>query len=255
MATIGMDRLFYAPITEDIDGVETYGIPIQMAKAINADLTIELAEAQLFADDGLAYVIKDFKSGTLTLGVDDLGVSVVKALTGAEVDDNGVLVSASEDIGAPVAIGFRAAKPNGSYRYFWFYRVKFGFPAANLQTKGDTITFQTPTITGTILRRNKPDGRGNHLWKAEVVDSEASGDVIENWYAEVYEPLFAGGSGGGGDGEGGEDRLNSCDEKVSGGDVSINGGVEEISDDAQNGADDTFPNDDEALDGGEDNLG
>jgi phi13 family phage major tail protein len=190
MATIGMDRLFFAPITEDIDGQETYGTPIQMAKAINADLTITLTEATLYADDGLAYVIKDFSSGTLVLGVDDLGMTVVKALTGASVDDNGVLISASEEIGDPVAIGFRAAKPNGDYRYFWFYRVKFGFPAANLQTKGDTITFQTPTLEGTILRRNRLDERGNHPWKAEVVDSEAGGDVIENWYAEVYEPVF-----------------------------------------------------------------
>ena len=194
MATIGMDRLFYTTITEDINGEETYGVPIQMAKAINADITIELAEANLFADDGLAYVIKDFKSGTLVLGVDDLSVAVVQALTGAEVDDNGVLISASENVGQPVAVGFRAAKPNGIYRYFWMYRVQFGFPAANLQTKGDTITFQTPSITGTILRRNRLDDLGNHPWKAEVTQGDPNVDesVIENWYTEVYEPVFVG---------------------------------------------------------------
>jgi len=162
-----------------------YGVPVSMAKAIRADLTIELAEATLFADDGLAYVIKDFKSGNLVLGVDDLSVAVVQVLTGAEVDDNGVLVSASENVGKPVAIGFRAAKPNGIYRYFWFYRVQFGFPAANLQTKGDTITFQTPTIEGTILRRNRLDGVGNHPWKAEVTqgDPGVSQNIIEDWYS------------------------------------------------------------------------
>jgi phi13 family phage major tail protein len=167
-----------------------------MAKAIQADLTIDMAEANLFADDGLAYVIKDFKSGNLVLGVDDLGVAVVQELTGASVDDNGVLVSASENEGKPVAVGFRAAKPNGVYRYFWFYRVKFGFPAANLQTKGDTITFQTPSITGTILRRNRLDELGNHPWKSEVTQGDPGVDesVIENWYTEVYEPIFSGGS-------------------------------------------------------------
>jgi phi13 family phage major tail protein len=158
-----------------------------MAKAIQADLTIEQTEANLFADDGLAIVIKDFRSGTLVLGVDDLGVTVVQALTGAQVDDNGVLISASENTGDPVAVGFRAAKPGGNYRYFWFYRVKFGFPAANLQTKGDTITFQTPSITGTILRRNKLDAAGNHPWKAEVTQGDPGVDesVIEGWYAEA----------------------------------------------------------------------
>jgi len=72
-------------------------------------------------------------------------------LTGATLDDNKVLISTSEDGGAPVAIGFRAKKANGKYRYFWLYRVKFGIPATNLQTKGDSITFSTPTIEGTVI--------------------------------------------------------------------------------------------------------
>ena len=39
MATIGLDRLFYAPITEAESGIETYGKPLQLAKAISADLS------------------------------------------------------------------------------------------------------------------------------------------------------------------------------------------------------------------------
>ena len=33
MATIGLDKLFYAPITEDENGEETYGTPVILAKA------------------------------------------------------------------------------------------------------------------------------------------------------------------------------------------------------------------------------
>lgn len=192
MATIGMDKLYYAKITEDTGGEETYAVPTQLAKAIKADLTIDLAEATLYADDGEAYVIKDFKSGKLSLGVEDIGVQAAQDLTGATVDDNGVLVSASENEGAAVAVGFRALKPNGKYRYFWLYRVKFGVPETNLQTKGDSITFQTPTIEGTVMRRNKPDGKGKHPWKAEVTEGDAgvSDTTISGWYAEVYEPVF-----------------------------------------------------------------
>lgn len=51
MATIGLDRLFYAPFTEDEYGEETYGTPVMLAKAISAELSIELAEATLWADD------------------------------------------------------------------------------------------------------------------------------------------------------------------------------------------------------------
>ena len=192
MATIGLDKLFYAKITEDQDGNETYATPVQMAKAMTADLSVELAEATLYADDGASEIVKEFKSGTLSLGVDDLGGSVASDLTGAVIDSNGVVISTAEEGGDPVAVGFRAKKSNGKYRYFWLYRVKFGIPATALATKGDSITFNTPTIEGTILRRNKVDGKGKHPWKAEVTegDTAVTAATITYWYMEVYEPSY-----------------------------------------------------------------
>lgn len=193
MATIGLDKLYYAKITEDESGNETYATPVQLAKAMSAELSVELAEATLYADDGAAEIVKEFKSGTLSLGVDDIGATAASDLTGATIDENGVVVSTSEDGGTPVAVGFRAKKSNGKYKYYWLYRVKFGIPATNLATKGDSITFSTPTIEGTILRRNKVDGKGKHPWKAEATegDTAASAETITNWYKEVYEPSYA----------------------------------------------------------------
>lgn len=192
MATIGFDKLYYAKITEAEDGEETYAVPVLLAKAMKAELSIELAEAVLYADDGAAEVIKDFKSGTLSLGVDDIGVTAAQDLTGAVTDDNGVLISATENAGAPVAVGFRAMKPNGKYRYFWLYKVRFGIPDTNLETKGDSITFQTPTIEGTVMRRNKLDGMGKHPWKAEATEGSegVSAETITGWFGQVYEPTY-----------------------------------------------------------------
>ena len=199
MATIGLDKLYYATITEATAastgvqiGDETYGTPVQLAKAISADLSVELAEATLYADDGAAEIVKEFKNGTLSLNVDDIGSATAAALTGVVVDSNGVVISTSEDGGSPVAIGFRAKKANGKYRYFWLYRVKFGIPATNLATKGDSITFSTPTIEGTVLPRNKADSKGKHPWKAEVTegDTGVSASTISGWYSSVYEPTY-----------------------------------------------------------------
>ena len=192
MATIGLDKLYYAKITEDENGNETYATPVQMAKAISAELSVELAEATLYADDGAAEIVKEFKSGTLSLGVDDITAAAASDLTGAVIDTNGVIISTSEDGGEPVAVGFRAKKSNGKYKYYWLYRVKFGIPSTNLTTKGDSIEFSTPTIEGTILRRNKVDGKGKHPWKAEVTegDTSVSAETITGWYEEVYEPSY-----------------------------------------------------------------
>lgn len=191
MATIGLDKLYYATITENpTTGEETYDTPKPLAKAISAELSVEVAEAILYADDGPSEIVKEFKSGTLTLGVDDLGAEAAAALTGATLDANGVLISSSEDGGTPVAIGFRAARSNGTFQYFWLYRVKFALPSTTLATKADSITFSTPSIEGTILRRNKPDAKGRHPWKAEATegDPKVKAEIITGWYQSVYEP-------------------------------------------------------------------
>lgn len=192
MATIGLDKLYYATITDDENGEEIYGTPTQLAKAISAELSVELAEATLYADDGAAEIVKEFKNGTISLGVDDIGSATAAALTGVTVDTNNVVVSTSEDGGDPVAVGFRAKKSNGKYKYYWLYRVKFGIPSTNLATKGDSITFSTPTIEGTVLRRNKADLNGKHPWKSEVTegDKDVPASVISGWYTEVYEPDY-----------------------------------------------------------------
>lgn len=195
MATIGLDKLFYSKITEDENGEETYATPVPLAKAMTAELSIELAEATLYADDGASEIVKEFQSGMLTLGIDDIGTAVAEDLTGAKIDSNKVLISAGEDGGTPVAVGFRAKKSNGKYRYFWLYRVKFGIPATNLTTKGESIEFSTPSIEGTVTRRNKPDSQGKHPWKAEVNedDTAVNSTTISNWYKQVYEPVYSAG--------------------------------------------------------------
>lgn len=189
MATIGLDSLYYAKITEDQNGIETYGTPKVLAKAMTAELSIELIEAILYADDGASEVVKEFKSGSLSLGIDDIGSLVAQDLTGCK---NNVVVSRSEDGGSPVAVGFRAKKANGKYRYFWLYRVIFSVPATSLATKGDSITFSSPTIEGTVFRRNKLDGESKHPWKAEVTEGDhgVAASTITSWFSSVYEPDF-----------------------------------------------------------------
>jgi len=193
MATVGLDKLFYAPITENEEtGEETYGEPVFLAKAISAGLSVELAEAVLYADDAADEIVREFKNAKLSLGVKDLGTAQSAKLTGARVDGNGALISASEDGGDYVAVGFRAKATGNKYRLYWLYRVKFAVPSITLQTKGDSINFQTPTIEGTALRRNKPDAQGKHPWMAELREGGTGVKKadVDGWFDEVYEPGF-----------------------------------------------------------------
>ena len=190
MATIGLDHPVYAPITTGEDGYEQYGEVKTLARAISADLSIETAEAVLYADDGVDEMAKEFASGTISLVAINLTGEVMHDLTGAVYNEKGVLIQSGEDSPTPVAFGFRAKKANGKYRYFWLYRVVFAPPNESLSTKADSITFTTPTIEGTIACRNKPTKDGKHPWKAEITDGEKNADagVIANWFTEVYDP-------------------------------------------------------------------
>lgn len=192
MPTIGLDKLFYSKITENEEGHEEYGTPQILAKAMKADVSVELAEATLYADDAVAEIVKEFKNAKLTLGIDKLSTQVIGDLTGARLDNNKVVVSAGEDTGNNVAVGFRSKKSNGKYVYFWFYRVKFGFPSASMETKGDSVSFQTPSIEGTVMPRNKPDAQGRRPWRVQVSEDEEGvwDSIILGWFQSVYDPLF-----------------------------------------------------------------
>ncbi len=188
MATIGLDKLYYSVITDGEDGIETYGNPKKLAKAMNVDLSVEVAEATLYADDSAAETVKEFAGGTITLGVDDLSAEALKDLAGARIDSNGVIVSSGEDVGNYVAIAFRAKKSNGKYRYYWLYRVKFSTPSDTYETKGDSVNFNTPTIEGTISQRVKESSNGRHPWKSQIDETDENKAIIEKWYEKVYEP-------------------------------------------------------------------
>ena len=192
MATIGLDNLFYAKITEDSNGNETYATPIPLAKAMTANLQINTIEGKLYADDVLDTLLREFSDGTISFGIKDIGPAIAADLTGAVLDSNGVLVSTNDQQASPVAIGFRSKKSSGKYLYLWLYRVLFGIPAEAYETKGNAINFQTPTLEGVILRRNKLDGLNKHPWRAQADQDNTSipNLVFTNWFTSVYEPDY-----------------------------------------------------------------
>lgn len=207
MATIGLRDLYRAPITIGTSGAEEYGTPVRMAKAISAELSVEVAEAILYADDGADEVVKEFVSGEITLNVNDLLPADLAALLGQKQDTDKVVYGSDSDEAPYTAIGFRAKKAGGTYKYIWLYKVKFAIPDENYTTKGDSIEFTTPEIVGQFIKRS--DG----LWKAEHV-AEPINDRRRHrkradrlYFGAVRERPACGGNGG----EGGEAGYSGSD--------------------------------------------
>lgn len=158
MAKIGLQYLVYTGAGE----TPQKGV---LAKAIQADLSIQLNEAKLYADDGVAESDKSYRDGTITLGVDDLNDIIQKELLGHAVDaETGEIVANGNDNNPYVGVGFICiSKKDGAqkFRAIWLPKVQFAEPSETNQTKGENTSFSTPTMTGTIML----DDDGN--WKYE----------------------------------------------------------------------------------------
>ena len=147
-----------------------------MSYAIKTDLSIEINDAKLYGDDRIIESIKEFKSGKLTLNGDHLEYEVLALILGHKVETvtpgNGKKMTAKgDDDGKPVGVGFYSTTvKNGKrkFRAIWLHKVKFGIPNESLETKGDNINFQTPTIEGTI----QTDILG--VWKEEATFEKES---------------------------------------------------------------------------------
>lgn len=181
---IGLDKLHYAIITTGADGAETYGTPKPILGIRSATVSPETNTESLYADDQLAEVATSLGGIELELEIKDIPAEDYAALTGATIDANGVVIDKSTDIPPFVAVGFRSKKSNGAYKYVWLYKGKFGIPEDEFETKEDSVSFQTPSISGTFMPRV-----ADNQWRAKV-DSDGETvptGVITSWFTKVYD--------------------------------------------------------------------
>jgi len=188
MAQIGVKYPMYAPLIEDeTSKTFEYGEGKIAGKAIRINWNLNIAESKLYADDDVAESAKEFIDGTLGFNPDDipqdaradwLDNKIEKETVGAEEVD--VLTSTDEDNPGYFGFGFIVTKIKNNqrlYRAILLTKVQFKEPNEETETKGQQITWQTPNIEGTIMRRI--DG----AWKKEITVSSLT--TAKAWLAQV----------------------------------------------------------------------
>ena len=179
MATIGLKDVHYAMLlTDPVTGTPTYGSPVSMAGAITASINANSSAETLFADDGPSDTASTLGEIELELNMADLTLEVQAALLGHTLV-NGILKRKSSDTPPWLAIGFRSLKSNGAYRYIWLNKGKFAVPEEEYNTKGDSIEFTTPKVSGKFVKRDNDDE-----WKRET-DEDVGGfnpSYVTTWF-------------------------------------------------------------------------
>lgn len=153
MAKIGLNNLWYSHLTEAQDGTPTYDGKKSFGKAVSANASISNNDAKLYADDVLAESDTTFQGGTLTLGVDDDREATFADVLGHTVTAEGEVVRNANDIAPYVGVARIIVKLVNNIRIYKvevLYKVKFGEPSQDDNTKGESVEFSTPEIEGQI---------------------------------------------------------------------------------------------------------
>lgn len=152
MAQIGLTNLWYGLLAEGADGTPSYNGAKSFGKAVSAKVDVSTNDASLYADDVLAESDSSFQSAKVTLGVADDDMTVFAEILGHKVaEDGGEMVRNADDAAPWIGLGRVVTKVKDGKRQYkgeFIFKVKFGEPSQEDETKGDSVDFSTPEIEG-----------------------------------------------------------------------------------------------------------
>ena len=176
MAYVGLRKPIIAKLSSD----GTYDEPFTFGKAIGLQVTPNYAEGSLYADDGQAEYDKEFSYAEITLNTSTIPIIAHDKMFGHKVTEKNVKFN-GDDQNNDVGVGWISVEKVNGVRSFignFLNKVKFSEPSEDYATRGESIEYKTPSITG---RASIVDGGD---WKeTETFDTEAE---AENWIYEKF---------------------------------------------------------------------
>lgn len=171
MAYVGLRK----PIIAQLKNDGTYDDPFAFGKAIGLQVTPNYAEGSLYADDGQAEYDKEFSYAEVVLNTSTIPIVAHEKMFGHTVTEKNVKFN-GDDQNNDVGLGWISVEKVNGVRSFignFLDKVKFSEPSEDYATRGESIEYKTPSITG---RASAVDGGG---WKeTETFATEAE---AKNW--------------------------------------------------------------------------
>ena len=175
MAIIGCSYLKYAKYAES-QGVVSYSDGGTAAKLVSVDVSLDSStDNDFYADNSVDETDRVFAGGTITVQTNDLTDAISKVLLGLQEASIGTITGIT-DVGVKeyyfddrqvipyLGIGM-VIKHQRSGAAAWtailLNKVQFSVPNDAAETQGQSISWQTVELTGSIMR----DDSANRCWK------------------------------------------------------------------------------------------
>ncbi|MCI5872147.1 MAG: chitobiase/beta-hexosaminidase C-terminal domain-containing protein [Clostridiales bacterium] len=189
MPNFGLSKPYIAQYVKD--GVYKSGF--KCGKAVSTAVTPNYNEASCYGDNIQAEDVKEFKNASVALGVTTLPVVAKKVVFGHSVSEAQEEVSNSNDSANYVGYGFITAEMNDGVKTYGacvLLKVLFQEGEDSYETKGDSITFKTPTLSGTATTYENGDWRKKKTFSTEK-EAEAYIEGILGITEQCEEPVFS----------------------------------------------------------------
>ena len=146
---------------------------MNLGEGISTEVTPAYAEGKLYANNAQQESVKEFTSASVTIGTTRVPAAAVPILFGHTVDESGDETSNANDSANYFGYGFIVKKiESGVFKFqaCVLLKVQATEGTESYQTKGDSVTFSTPSLTGSAMAVANGDWRV----KSGDLDSEAA---------------------------------------------------------------------------------
>lgn len=173
MARIGVRNLHVFPLTKDDASGATYGTAVKCAPLMKVSLTAKTSEGSVYGDDRQVDGNFGITGYDIVIDTTDLTPDQQSLLLGHKKDSKGGITVSTEDEAPYVGVAFESKRSDGKNEYSVLYKVKFSPTNEEYETKGENITYKTPSLVGKAIAREN-----DSKLKYTVV----SATTPENWY-------------------------------------------------------------------------
>lgn len=174
----GVKNFHIAYMNED----GTYTVPEFVSYSMNIGVTPSVATASLAGDNAIRATASKLTKITLAVELNNLPLQQRAKVFGHKYE-NGQEIVTSSDVPPYIACGFEYTKDNGNSRLIWLYKGKAQEPSDTVETEGENINFQTPTITIECVARDD----GAFKYTLDMDDDTHDPTKVTDWYTAVQE--------------------------------------------------------------------
>ncbi len=172
MAAFGAKYLRYAKITKEEKGkLPTYDSEIVgLGGLVKADLTVNYANGEIYADDALAERVEEFVSGSIAVEVDELEDETAGIIYGAKVSEDGERADNSADNAPCGGLGYYKTLIKNKVKFWraYFYpKVRATMGNYTAATKSSSLTLSTTPLTFTVYEPENGDWRYSKKFDSE----------------------------------------------------------------------------------------